>query len=149
MESFFRSCEHILFSGLEEELLSRSFREIVLWFLIGCDECWFGWFREWQCSNLVRGVACSLTLDAVPGDLDLYVYLNVEMAIVRLQWVSFAATPSRTSNPLNVVTVSSTLDVFCHSVVEVWLGCQVPCCSSLVCMLSIYCTVLFTFTNLW
>ena len=30
MESFFRSCEHILFSGLEEELLSRSFREIVL-----------------------------------------------------------------------------------------------------------------------
>ena len=64
-------------------------------------------------------MACSLTLDAVPGDLDLYVYLNVEMAIVRLQWVSFAATPSRTSNPLNVVTVSSTLDVFCHSVVEV------------------------------
>ena len=23
------------------------------------------------------GVACSLTLDAVPGDLDLYVYLNI------------------------------------------------------------------------
>ena len=29
-------------------------------------------------------VACSLTLDAVPGDLDLYVYLNIEMAIVWL-----------------------------------------------------------------
>ena len=27
-------------------------------------------------------VACSLTLDEVPGDLDLYVYLNIEMAIV-------------------------------------------------------------------
>ena len=29
-------------------------------------------------------VACSLTLDAVPGDLYLYVYLNIEMAIVWL-----------------------------------------------------------------
>ena len=44
-------------------------------------------------------VACSLTLDAVPGDLDLYVYLNIEMAIVRLQWVPFAAMPSLTLNP--------------------------------------------------
>ena len=32
-------------------------------------------------------VACSLTLDALPGDLDLYVYLNFEMAIVWLQLV--------------------------------------------------------------
>ena len=30
MVSFFRGCEHILFSGLEKELLSRSFREILL-----------------------------------------------------------------------------------------------------------------------
>ena len=30
-------------------------------------------------------VACSSTLDEVPGDLDLYVYLNIEMAIVLLQ----------------------------------------------------------------
>ena len=45
-------------------------------------------------------VSCSLTLDAVPGVLDLYVYLNIEMAIVRLQWVSFTAMPSRTLNPL-------------------------------------------------
>ena len=29
--------------------------------------------------------ACSLTLDEVPGDLDLYVYLNIEMAIVLIQ----------------------------------------------------------------
>ena len=29
MVFFFTGCEHILFSGLEEELSSRSFREIV------------------------------------------------------------------------------------------------------------------------
>ena len=34
-----------------------------------------------SCSDVV----CSLTLDEVPGDLDLYVYLNIEMAIVLLQ----------------------------------------------------------------
>ena len=53
------------------------------------------------------GVACSLALDAVPGHLNLYVCLNIEVAIVRLQWVSFAAMPSRTLNPLSVVTVGS------------------------------------------
>ena len=30
MEFFFRGCEHILFSGLEEDMLLQSFREIVL-----------------------------------------------------------------------------------------------------------------------
>ena len=65
------------------------------------------------------GVACSLTLDAVPSDLDLYVCLNIEMAIVRLQWVSFTAMPSRTLNPLSVVTVGSMSGVSCHSVVGV------------------------------
>ena len=64
-------------------------------------------------------VACSLTLDAVPGDLDLYVYLNIEMAIVRLQWVSSAAMPKRTLNPLGVVTVGRMSGVCCHSVVGV------------------------------
>ena len=63
-------------------------------------------------------VPCSLTLDAVPGVLDLYVYLNIEMAIVRLQWVSFTAMPSRTLNPLSVVTVGSMSGVSYHSVVE-------------------------------
>ena len=53
------------------------------------------------------GTACSSTLDAVPGDLDLYGYLNIEMAIVLLQWVSFAAMPSRTLIPLSVVIVGS------------------------------------------
>ena len=57
-------------------------------------------------------VAFSLTLDEVPGDLDLYVYLNIEMAIVLFQWVSFVAMPSRILNPLSVVTVGS---VFCQS----------------------------------
>ena len=65
------------------------------------------------------GVSCSLTLDAVPGDLDLYVYLNIEMATVRLQWVSFTTMPSRTFNPLNVVTVGSMSGVSSHSVVGV------------------------------
>ena len=64
-------------------------------------------------------MSCSSTLDAVPGDLDLYVYLNIEIAIVLLQWVSFAAMPSRTLNPLSVVTVGSISGVFCHSVVGV------------------------------
>ena len=31
-------------------------------------------------------VACSLTLDEMPGDLDLVVYLNIEMTIVLYQW---------------------------------------------------------------
>ena len=79
-------------------------------------------------------MALSSTLDELPGDLDLYVYLNIEMAIVRFQWVSFAAIPSRTLNPLSVVTGGSMLGVFCHSVVGVRLGCQNPCCSSLGCM---------------
>ena len=52
-------------------------------------------------------MACSLNLDGVPGDLNLYVYLNIEIAIVLFQWVSFVAMPSRTLNPLNVVTVGS------------------------------------------
>ena len=64
-------------------------------------------------------MASSLTLDEVPGDLDLYVYLNIEMAIVLLQWVSFAAMPSRTLNPLSVVTVGSMSGGFFHSVVGV------------------------------
>ena len=38
-------------------------------------------------------------------DLDLHVYLNIEMTIVLLQWISFSAMPSGTSNPLSVVTV--------------------------------------------
>ena len=85
------------------------------------------------------GVACSLTLDVMPGDLGVYVYLNIEIAIVQLQWVYFVAMPSRTLNALSVVTVGSMSAVFCHSVVGVSLGSQVPCCSSSGCMLSTYC----------
>ena len=59
-------------------------------------------------------VACSLILDSVPGDLDLYIYLNIELAVAWLQWVSFAAMPSRTLNPLSVVTVGGISGVFCH-----------------------------------
>ena len=96
-------------------------------------------------------MSCSSTLDAVPGDLNLYVYLNIEMAIVLLQWVSFAAMPSRTLNPLSVVTVGSKSDVFCHSVVVARLGCQIPCCFGLYviyilhCLIYIYKTLLFLF----
>ena len=68
------------------------------------------------------GVACILTLDAVPGDLDLYVYLNIEMASVRLQWVSFAVMKSRTLNPLGVVAVGSMSGVSCHPVVVIGLS---------------------------
>ena len=64
-------------------------------------------------------MSCSLTLDAVPNDLDLYVYLNIEMAIVRLQLVSFTAMPIRTLNPLRVVTIGSMSGGSCHSVVRV------------------------------
>ena len=64
-------------------------------------------------------MARSLTWDAVPGDLDLYIYLNIEMVILRLQWVSFAAMPSRNFNPLSVVTVGGMSGVFCHSVAGV------------------------------
>ena len=64
-------------------------------------------------------VAFSLTLDGVPGELNLYVYLNFEMAIVLFQWDSFVAMPSRTLNLLSPVTVGSMSVVFCHSVVGV------------------------------
>ena len=60
-----------------------------------------------------------MTLDAVPGDSDLYVYLNIEMAIVRLQWVSFTAMSSRTLLRLSVVTDGNMSGVSCHSVVGV------------------------------
>ena len=53
------------------------------------------------------------------GDLDLYVYLNIEIAIVLLQWISFSAMPSRTLNPLSVVTVGSMSGGFCNSAVGV------------------------------
>ena len=46
-------------------------------------------------------------------------YLNIEMPIVRLRWISFAAMPSRTVNPLSVVTVGGMSGVFCNSVVGV------------------------------
>ena len=64
-------------------------------------------------------MSCSLTLVAVPDDLDLYVYLIIEMPSVRLQWVSFTAMPSLTLNPLSVVTVGSVSGGSCHSVVGV------------------------------
>ena len=75
-------------------------------------------FREWKhCYSQSRSdVACSLSFNEVPGDLDLYVYLNIEMAIVRLQWVSFTAMPSRTLNPLSEVTLGSMSGGSCHSV---------------------------------
>ena len=47
----------------------------------------------------------------MPGDMDLYLYLN--------QWISFSAMPSRTLNPLSVVTVGSMSGGFCHSVIAV------------------------------
>ena len=68
------------------------------------------------------------------GDLDLYAYLNIEMAIVLLQWFSFSAMPSRTLRLLSIVTVGSMSGGFCQPVVGVRLGCQVSCCSSLSCL---------------
>ena len=65
------------------------------------------------------GMSFSLILDAVPGDLDLYVYLNIEMANVPLQWVYFTTVPSRTLNPLIVVNPGSMPGVSCHFVVGV------------------------------
>ena len=64
-------------------------------------------------------VSSSLTLDEMPGDLDLYVKLNIEMAIVPFQWVSFFAMPSRPLKPLSVMTVGSMSGVDWHSVVGV------------------------------
>ena len=55
----------------------------------------------------------------MPDDLDLYIYLKIEMAIVLYQWVSFAAILSRTLNPLSVVTVGNISGELCHSVVGV------------------------------
>ena len=54
-------------------------------------------------SQSCSDVPCSSTVDEVPGELDLYVYLNIEMAIVPLQWTVV----SRTLNPLSVVIVGS------------------------------------------
>ena len=45
------------------------------------------------------------------------------------------------------MTVGSRSGVFCHSVVGVWLVCQVVCCSYLGCIYSIYCIISFTSTN--
>ena len=55
----------------------------------------------------------------MPGDLDLYVYLNIEMAIVLLQWICFSAITNRTLNPFSVMTVGRMSGGFCHSVVGV------------------------------
>ena len=37
----------------------------------------------------------------MPCNSELYVYLNIEVAIGLIQWKSFATMPSRTSNPLS------------------------------------------------
>ena len=55
----------------------------------------------------------------MPNDLDLYVNLNIEMTIVLVQWISFAAMPSGTLSSLSVVTIGSISVVFCDSVVGV------------------------------
>ena len=62
------------------------------------------WFVLIVCSCLVEncvsisfGIGASLSFDAMPGDLDLYVYLNIEMAIVLLQLIFFLVLPSRYS----------------------------------------------------
>ena len=71
------------------------------------------WMISDDVSNLVTmlqsrsDVAWTMTLGELPSYLDLYKYFNIEMAIVLFQWVSFAAMPSRTLNPLSVVTVGS------------------------------------------
>ena len=59
---------------------------------------------------------------AMPGDLNLYVNLNIEMAIVLLQWISLSVMPSRTLNPLRVVTVGSMSGGICHCVVWSVIG---------------------------
>ena len=86
------------------------------------------WFVMIVCSCLV-GNCVSISFGngvnfefAMPGELDLYVYLNIEMAIVLLQWISFSAMPSRTLNPLSVVTVGSMSGGLCHSVVWSVIG---------------------------
>ena len=52
-------------------------------------------------------VAGGLTLDEVPGFSDLYVYSNIEIAIVLLQWVSFAVMPSRLKNKIQMMEEAS------------------------------------------
>ena len=70
-----------------------------------------------NCVSILFGIGVSLSLDAMPGDLNLYVYLNIEMAIVLLQLIFFPVLPSRNLNQLSVVTVGIMLGGFCHSVV--------------------------------
>ena len=145
MVFFFRGCEHIFFwFGRRDRCYHDSFGRSYydFWSVVMSVDLRIAMVQSHS------GVPCSLTLDAVPGDFDLYVYLNIEMTNVRQQWVSFAAMPTRTLNPMSVVTVGNMWAVSCHSVVGVWLGCQIPCCSSLGCMLSINCLVVFTFINL-
>ena len=55
----------------------------------------------------------------MPGELELYAYLNIEMAILLLQGFSFSAMSSRTLSLLSIVTESSMSGGFCHSVVGV------------------------------
>ena len=66
-------------------------------------------------------MACNSTLDEVPGDLDLYVNLNIEMAIVLLQWISFAAMPSRTLNRIYISIYCSVRDKFIALIIEISL----------------------------
>ena len=56
------------------------------------------------------------------------------MAIVLFRWVSFVAMPSRTLNPLCVVTVGSMSGVFCHSIA----GCVIGLSSSLSLVFELY-----------
>ena len=76
------------------------------------------WMISDDVSNLVTmlqsrsDVAWTMTLGELPSYLDLYVYFNIEMAIVLFQCVSCAAMPSRTLNSLSVVTVGSISGVF-------------------------------------
>ena len=119
-------------------------REIVSRLLIGCDECWFGWAESNNAPTSLDYARSSISVCSAKW-LGSLLVLSIEMAIDLFQWIFFAAMPSRTLNPLSVVTVGSK-SVICHSVVSVWLGCEFPCCSSLGYKRSIYFFVLFTFT---
>ena len=97
-------------------LTANKVNLISKWFVI------IGWaclVENWV--PILFGKAWSLSLDAMPGDLDLYVYLNIEMVIVLLQLI-FSAMPICTLNPFSVVIVGSLSGGFYHSVIGVRLS---------------------------
>ena len=132
-----------LFRSWRRKLQEAGMVDIILSFNIGCDRkqnqfdfqlvCYdhlFLFGGELTVFRSCMGMVWRLSLEGMPCNSDLYVYLNIEVVIGLIQWSPLL----RSQVVLQftwVVIVGGISVVFSHSVDWVWGGRLVSWCSSL------------------